>query len=525
MSRIEIYDTTLRDGAQAEGISLSVEDKLMIAQKLDQLGVHYIEGGWPNPTNHRDLEFFVRAKNCRFHTAKITAFGSTRRAANRPEKDVILDTLLRAETEVVTIFGKSWDLHVTKVLKTTLDENLKMIEDSVVFLGSQGRRVIYDAEHFFDGYRSNPQYALKTLAAAQNGGAEILVLCDTNGGCLPLDVKQIIEQMEAEIALPVGIHAHNDSGMADANSIIAVELGAVQVQGTFGGWGERCGNANLTTVIPNIMLKLRKDCISKEALQNLMEVSRFVSEVANVAHDFRQPYVGESAFAHKGGAHIDGVLKLPESFEHIDPKLVGNERRLLLSEQSGGSTVAKKLQKLYPGVKKGDPIVSQVLAEVKRLENQGYQFEAASASFEILARKLLEKYEDPFQLEGFRTIVEKRKDGRVLSEATVRVVVDGEEQYMAAEGDGPVNALDTALRKALEKIYPSLTGVHLRDYKVRVLSSSTGTAAKVRVLIQSSDGTDVWGTVGVSEDIIEASWEALADSMGYKILKDKEKHR
>ncbi len=525
MSKVEIYDTTLRDGAQAEGISLSLHDKLMIARKLDELGVHYIEGGWPNPTNPKDLEFFIRVKDYQFRTAKITAFGSTRRVGNRPEEDMILNTLLKADTEVVTIFGKSWDLHVTEVLKTTLDENLKMIEDSVAFLRSRGRRVVYDAEHFFDGYKNNPQYALKTLEAAQSGGAEILVLCDTNGGCLPLETKQIVEEAKKEILLPFGIHTHNDSGMADANSIIAVELGALQVQGTFGGWGERCGNANLTTVIPNIMLKLGKDCIPKGTLRNLAEVSRFISEVANVAHDFRQPYVGESAFAHKGGAHIDGVLKLPRSFEHIDPKLVGNERRLLLSEQSGGSTVVKKLQKLCPGVKKSDPIVSQLLAEVKRLENQGYQFEAASASFEILARKLLQKYEDPFQLEGFRTIVEKRKDGRVFSEATVRVVVGGEEQYMAAEGDGPVNALDIALRKALEKVYPSLTGVRLRDYKVRVLSSSAGTAAKVRVLIQSSDGADIWGTVGVSENIIEASWEALADSMGYKILKDKEKHR
>ncbi|RKY68703.1 MAG: citramalate synthase, partial [Candidatus Latescibacterota bacterium] len=439
-------------------------------------------------------------------------------------EDMILNTLLKADTEVVTIFGKSWDLHVTEVLKTTLDENLRMIEDSVAFLRSRGRRVIYDAEHFFDGYKNNPQYALKTLEAAQSGGAEILVLCDTNGGCLPLETKQIIEEVKKKILLPFGIHTHNDSGMADANSIVAVELGALQVQGTFGGWGERCGNANLSTVIPNITLKLGRDCIPKGNLRNLVEVSRFISEVANVAHDFRQPYVGESAFAHKGGAHIDGVLKLPRSFEHIDPKLVGNERRLLLSEQSGGSTVVKKLQKLCPGVKKNDPIVSQLLAEVKRLENEGYQFEAASASFEMLARKLLQKYEDPFQLEGFRTIVEKRKDGRVFSEATVRVVVGGEEQYMAAEGDGPVNALDIALRKALEKVYPSLSGVRLRDYKVRVLSSSAGTAAKVRVLIQSSDGTDVWGTVGVSENIIEASWEALADSMGYKILRDKEKH-
>ncbi|MSS72330.1 MAG: citramalate synthase [Candidatus Latescibacteria bacterium] len=516
---VQIFDSTLRDGAQAEGISFSVEDKLMIAHRLDDLGVHYIEGGWPNPTNPKDLEFFLRAKGQAFKHARITAFGSTRRAGNRPEDDPTLNTLLRAETEVVTIFGKSWDLHVKEVLRTTLDENLRLVEDSVAYLKTHGREVVYDAEHFFDGYKNDPKYAMATLLAAQEGGAAILVLCDTNGGTLTSEAYEIVEAVKKEIGIPFGIHTHNDAGMGVANTIAAVELGAAQVQGTINGYGERCGNANLCAIIPTIELKLSKTCIGRQKLRELMEVSRFVSELANVYHDHRQPYVGESAFAHKGGAHVDGVMKVARSFEHIDPELVGNSRRFLVSDQSGGGTMVHKLQKLKPGLKKTDPEVAAVLAEVKAKENEGYVFEAAEGSFEVLARKAMGLYRDPFELISYRTVVLK-DDRQMQVEAIVKLRVNGEVQHTVAEGDGPVNALDRALRKALEGAYPSLRQVHLEDYKVRVLSSGDGTAAKVRVLIESSDGKDVWGTVGVSENLIEASWIALVDSMSYKLLKD-----
>ncbi len=522
MAEVKIYDTTLRDGAQAEGIAFSVEDKLMIAQELDRVGIHYIEGGWPNPTNPKDLSFFIRAKELSLENSVIVAFGSTRRAANAPEKDGTLNTLLSAETEAVAIFGKSWDLHVTDVLRTTLDENLKIIEDSIAYMKARGKEIIYDAEHYFDGYKNNPEYALKTLKAAESGGADIIVLCDTNGGCLPSEFQGVVEETKRHISIPFGIHVHNDSGVAVANSVIAVELGAIQVQGTINGFGERCGNANLCTVIPNLKLKLGIDCISDDNIKRISRVSRFVSEIANVAHDHRQPYVGESAFAHKGGAHVDGVIKVTRSFEHINPDLVGNERRFLLSDQAGTSVIVDKISQIKTGLNKRDPVVRELLEKLKNMENQGYSFEAAGGSFELLARKFLKMYEDPFELESFRTIVEKRGDGgRVFSEATVRIVVDGEEKYMAAEGDGPVNALDSALRKALEVTYPELKEVRLEDYKVRVLSSSAGTASKVRVLIESSDGKEIWGTVGVSENIIEASWIALADSLSYKILKTK----
>ncbi|MBI4530013.1 MAG: citramalate synthase [Candidatus Latescibacteria bacterium] len=518
---IEIYDSTLRDGAQAEGITYSVEDKLMIAKRLDEFGVHYIEGGWPNPTNPKDLEFFIRAKEHEFQHAKITAFGSTRRATNTPEHDAILNTLLAAETESIAIFGKSWDLHVIEVLRATLDENLRLIEDSVTYLCKKGREVIYDAEHYFDGYKHNPTHALATLHAAAEGGARILVLCDTNGGTMPSELMKIIGETKKEIrGIPFGIHTHNDAGMGVANTILAVELGAVQVQGTFNGYGERCGNANLCAIIPNLELKLGKRCVGQETLRALMDLSRFISEVANELHDHRQPYVGESAFAHKGGAHIDGVMKVTRSFEHINPELVGNERRFLVSDQSGGSTIVSQLQKLRPGIKKGDRVVKDVLAAVKQLENAGYQFEAANGSFELLALKAMGEYVDPFEVKSFRTISRTSEEGTEI-EAIVKIAVDGVIHHTVAEGDGPVNALDNALRKALKAAYPVLQQVRLEDYKVRVLSSRDGTAAKVRVLIESSDGGEPWGTVGVSENIIEASWIALLDSFRYKLLKDK----
>ena len=516
---VQIYDSTLRDGAQAEGISYSVDDKLMIARRLDDLGVHYIEGGWPNPTNPKDLEFFLRAKGLKLQHARVAAFGSTRRPGNCPEDDPTLNTLLRAETEVVTIFGKSWDLHVREVLRTTPGENLRLIEDSVAFLKKRGREVVYDAEHFFDGYKEDPKQAVATLLAAQAGGAAILVLCDTNGGTLTAEVYDIVAAVRKAVAIPFGIHTHNDAGMAVANTIAAVELGAAQVQGTINGFGERCGNANLCSIIPTLELKLGKACIGRERLSGLMDLSRYVSEVANIHHDHRQAYVGESAFAHKGGVHVDAMMKNPACYEHVDPETVGNSRRFLVSDQSGGGTMVSKLERLRPGLKKTDPEVGAVLEAVKAKENEGYVFESAEGSFEVLARKAMGLYRDPFELINYRTVVWK-DDREAKIEAIVKLRVNGEVRHTVAEGDGPVNALDQALRKALEGAYPSLRQVHLEDYKVRVLSGSDGTAAKVRVLIESSDGKDVWGTVGVSENLIEASWIALVDSLSYKLLKD-----
>ena len=516
---IEVYDATLRDGAQAEGIAYSLEDKLLIARRLDRLGVHYIEGGWPNPTNPKDLAFFREVKKLALR-ARVTAFGSTRRAGVPPEEDASLNTLLQAETGSVCIFGKSWILHVTEALKTTPEENLELIEDSVGYLAARGREVIYDAEHYFDGFCDDPGYALETLRAAARGGARLLVLCDTNGGRLPSEVSRVFAATRDAVSLPLGIHTHNDCGMAEANTVAAAELGAVQVQGTFNGYGERCGNANLCTVIPTLELKLGKRLIGRENLAELMDFSRFLSEIANVHHDHRQPYVGESAFAHKGGVHIDAMTKNPRCYEHVDPRAAGNERRFLVSDQSGGSTVVSKLNGFFPGLSKKDPVVAQVLGEVKRLEHDGYQFEAAEGSFELLARRTMGLYEDQFRALSFRTISRKDDGSAEVAEAIVKVEVKGETVHTVAEGEGPVNALDRALRKALEGAWPSLRHVHLADYKVRVLDSSDGTAARVRVLIESSDGREVWGTVGVSENIIEASWIALNDSLHFKLMRD-----
>ena len=517
--KIEIYDSTLRDGAQAEGISYSIEDKLLIAKRLDSLGVDYIEGGWPNPTNPKDLAFFERIKPLNLN-AKITAFGSTRRAGSTPENDATLNTLLKAETESIALFGKTWTLHVLEVLRTTLDENLKIIEDSIAYLVSHGREVVYDAEHFFDGYKSDRDYAIETLKAAERGGARILVLCDTNGGTLTTELGRIVSDILGKVGMDFGIHAHNDSGVAVANSLLAVEMGAVQVQGTFNGYGERCGNANLSSIIPNIDLKMGMKSIGKESIQQLMGFSRFLSEIANVYHDHRQPFVGESAFAHKGGAHIDGVMKVAHSFEHVVPESIGNERRFLVSDQSGGATIVNKLRRFLPDIAKSDPLVGTVLERVKVLENRGYQFEAAEGSFELLARRVQGVYEDQFSLVHFRTINRRGEEEIEDAEAIVKVEIDGQIFHTVGSGDGPVNALDRALRKALESEFPVIRSVHLEDYKVRVLSSSDGTAAKVRVLIESSDGEDNWGTVGVSENVIDASWLALADSLHYKLMKD-----
>jgi len=516
---IKVYDTTLRDGAQSERISFSVEDKLKILKKLDELGVHYVEGGWPG-SNPKDEEFFSRASKLELR-AKLVAFGSTRRAESEVDEDRNLQALLNTPAQAVCIFGKSWDLHVRDALKTTLEENLAMIEESLAFLKRKGWEVIYDAEHFFDAYRENREYAMQTLRAAERGGADVLVLCDTNGGALPSQVEEVVGRVREELSLPLGIHAHNDSETAVANTLAAVMQGVRHVQGTINGYGERCGNANLCSIIPNLRLKLGFDCISDENLRKLTEVSRYVAEIANMAPPSNLPYVGSSAFAHKGGVHVDAVQKNPRTYEHVRPEVVGNTQRILVSELSGKANVVLKARELGFDLAKGKPETGEILRVLKEREREGYQYEGAEASFELLMRRILnDRRESFFDIEGFRVIVERQRDGRMLAEATVRVKVGGEEFFMAAEGDGPVNALDTALRKALYRFYPSLREMRLKDYKVRVLDERRGTAAKVRVLVESGDRTGSWGTVGVSENIIEASFEAIIDSIIYKLLKD-----
>lgn len=517
INKVIIYDTTLRDGAQAEGVYFSIEDKLRIVKKLDLLGIDYIEGGWPG-SNPKDLEFYQMAAKANLKHAKLAAFGSTRRANNPPSEDKILNDLLLTGTQVVTIFGKSWDLHALEVLKVSLEENLQIIEDSVAFLKQNGREVIYDAEHFFDGYKANPEYAFASLKAAVRGGASSLVLCDTNGGTLPLETVAIFNRVKREFNLPLGVHFHNDAGVAVASSVMSVQAGATHVQGTFNSYGERCGNANLSSIIPILILKLGYDLQVKEQLHHLTETSRFISELTNLHHDERQPFVGASAFAHKAGTHVDAMLKNPLTLEHIQPDLVGNERRFLLSDQAGRSTILSKVREILPDIKKDDPQIMSLTNNLKEMENLGYQFEAAEASFELHIKKAFGLYEKAFNLEGFRIIVEKRGDQPVFSEATIKVEVGNEREITAAEGDGPVNALDSAIRKALQRFYPELSDISLIDYKVRVLDEKRGTAAKVRVLIESSDGENSWGTVGVSENIIEASWEALVDSIEYGLF-------
>ena len=518
MSSVQLYDTTLRDGAQTEGISYSVPDKLRIAQKLDELGLAYIEGGWPG-SNPKDGEFFRRARRLRLSAATLVAFGSTRRPRLSAGRDPNLKALLAAHTSVVTIFGKSWDLHVRDVLGTTLNENLKMIEDSVSFLKSRGVRVFYDAEHFFDGWRANRAYALDTIKAAQEAGAEAIILCDTNGGNLAPDLTSVIGEVRGRLRAPLGIHAHNDCGVAVANSVASVVAGVQQVQGTINGYGERCGNADLTSIIPILVLKRGIPCLPVEKLKELTEVSHFVAEVSNMVQRPGQPFVGATAFAHKGGVHVNAVRKNPTTYEHIDPILVGNERKILVSELSGRTSLIIKAQGLRLDLSKDAPKAKRLLALLQQLEHQGYHFEAAEGSFELLLQRHLKRLKPFFQLEGFRVIVEKRGT-KIASEATIKVKVDGVAEHAASEGDGPVNALDNAIRKALRQFYPTLSRMHLTDFKVRVLDEKAGTAAKVRVLIQSQDERDSWGTIGVSENIIEASWQALVDSIEYKLLKD-----
>lgn len=522
MRRIEIYDTTLRDGAQAEDVSLSVEDKLRITERLDEFGIHYVEGGFPG-SNPKDAEYFKKAKRLKLGTARVVAFGSTHRPKHKAKDDHNLKALVDAETPVITIFGKTWDFHVKEALKATLPENLAIIHDSVAFLKKHAEKVFFDAEHFFDGYKDNPEYAVKCLLAARDAGADCLVLCDTNGGTLPDELRKIVQQVNKQVKSPLGIHAHNDSECAVANSLVAVELGAVQVQGTINGIGERCGNANLCSIIPSLQLKMGLKALSGDNLKKLRDVSRFVNEISNIRHFKRQPFVGDSAFAHKGGMHVSAIRKRPETYEHVRPESVGNSQRVLISDMAGKSNVLRKAEEFGIHLKPDSPEVQVILDSMKDLEHQGFQFEGAEASFELLIKKALGLHRRFFDLIGFRVIDEKRKENETpISEATIMVKVGKSIEHTAATGNGPVNALDHALRKALEKFYPELKEVKLYDYKVRVLAAGKGTAARVRVLIESGDDVHKWGTVGVSENIIEASWQALVDSIDYKLLKEKE---
>ena len=521
MNRIAIYDTTLRDGAQGEGISFSNVGKIRIARYLDQFGVDYIEGGYPS-SNPKDMSFFHEVKKITFAHAKITAFGSTIRANTAAEEDVGAQALLDAQTSVVTIFGKSWTLHVRDVLKTTNDENLRMIAETIQFLKAHDKEVIYDAEHFFDGFKNDAEYALSTLKVAQKAGADIVVLCDTNGGSLPHEVYASTEAVIAELGMDVGIHAHNDSEVGVANSLEAVRAGAVQVQGTINGFGERCGNANLISIVPNLILKYKKSCLNEGGdLKKLKEASLVVHELANVRPNTKAPFVGDSAFAHKAGMHVDGVRKNPESFEHIPPESVGNDRRVLISELSGRSNVILKAKEMGIEVDSSSPEAKEILQELERMEKAGYAFEAADASFRLLIQKVIKAHKPFFELEAYRVIIEKRKvDGKCISEASVKLKVNGTLEYTVAEADGPVDALNEALRKALVRFYPQIANVVLYDYRVRILDPEEHTAAKTRVLIESGDGHQNWSTIGVSENIIEASWEALVDSVEYKLFLD-----
>lgn len=522
MEKVYIYDSTLRDGSQGEGVSLTVEDKLKIALKLDQLGVDYIEGGWPG-SNPKDLEFFRRIGGLKLEHARVAAFGSTRKPGISAGNDTNLRSLVQAGVSTVTIFGKSWDFHVREVLQTTMAENLNMIGDSIRYLKSHGLEVIYDAEHFFDGFKNNREYALATLAAAQEAGADWIVLCDTNGGLLPTEVSPVMEAVRRVVTVPLGIHAHNDGDLAVANTLLAVQAGARQVQGCMNGFGERCGNANLCSVIPNLELKLGFRCLPEGKLKILTEASRYISEVANVVQQHGQPFVGLSAFAHKGGVHVHAVLKAPHSYEHISPESVGNSRRVLISELGGMSNLLYKAREMNLDLDFNREKTRELVEKIKQLEFEGYQFEGAEASLELLFRRALGDNDELFSLETFRVLVEQHASQEVTSEATVKLRVKDTVVHTAGEGNGPVNALDNALRKALESYYPELKEIHLTDYKVRVLDEKDGTAAKVRVLIESRDGTSAWSTVGVSTNMIEASWQALVDSLEYGLRKKLEK--
>jgi 2-isopropylmalate synthase len=515
---VEIYDTTLRDGTQLEGMSLSCEDKLRIAQRLDQLGVGFIEGGWPG-SNPKDVEFFMQAKDMEWKRAKITAFGATRRVNTYVEEDNNLLALLDAETPVCTLVGKTWSLHVEEVLRTTLDENLLMIEESLAFLRERGRRVIYDAEHFFDGFKDRPDYAMETLKAAIQGGAETIVLCDTNGGSTPWEIDEIITRVQEAIDHPLGIHTHNDGELAVANTLAAVRLGIRHVQGTVNGYGERCGNANLCSVIPDIELKMDMNCLPEGKLSELFDVAHYVSEVANLALNDHLAFVGRSAFAHKGGIHVSAMRRNPHTYQHIDPEVVGNASRVVVSELSGRGNLLSYVEKHELNLEASVDI-STVLQNIKDLEARGFSFEAAEASVAVMLKRQEPDYEPPFELIDYAVNVENRKGRGTFAEATVKVIVDDEVLHTAAEGNGPVNALDAALRKALVPVFPSLRDFHLVDYKVRILDGKNGTAATTRVLIDTRNGHDTWSTVGASTNIIEASWQALVDSVEYGLMVD-----
>lgn len=520
MARISIYDTTLRDGSQGEGINFSLQDKLLITRRLDELGVDFIEGGYPL-SNPKDFEYFHEVAKLPLRHARVAAFGMTRRKGVSPAEDTCLKALLDARTPLVTIVGKSWDMHVTEVLGTTLEENVRMIADSVAYCKEAGREVFYDAEHFFDGFRMNAEYALQTLRAAQIAGASCIILCDTNGGSLPEDIANALQEVHRVLDAPIGIHCHNDCDVAVANSLTAVLRGATQVQGTINGIGERCGNADLVSVIANLALKRGYEVLRPGSMERLTEVSRYVYEVANMNFRANQPFVGSSAFAHKGGMHTHGIARTTASYEHLDPALVGNERRILVSELSGQSTILAKTTKYE--ITHDRALMAKILSQVQDLEHAGYEFEAAEASFDLLVKKILGLYQPKFERLSYRVNVETDAQAQPVTEATVKVRCLGQTVHTVSEGDGPVNALDGALRKALQSFYPSLTEMQLVDYKVRVVNAREGTAARVRVVIESRDPDDVWSTVGVSENIIEASWLALVDSFEYKLFKDDEK--
>lgn len=513
--QIFIFDTTLRDGTQGEGISLSADDKLKIAQKLDALGVHYIEGGNPG-SNSKDIEFFQRVKELNL-SAKVTAFGSTRRKNSIAEQDANLQRIVESGVRASTLVGKAWDFHVHTALQTTLEENLAMIYDSIAFLKHNQLEAMYDAEHFFDGYKNNPEYAIAALKKAQDAGANWLVLCDTNGGTLPGEIHEIVSRVREQLIAPIGIHTHNDCELAVANTLAAIQAGARQVQGTINGYGERCGNANLCSIIPNLQLKLNYDCLPPEKLATLTGTARYISEIANVHMPVGQAYVGNAAFAHKGGIHVSAILKDAKTYEHIAPELVGNKQRILVSELAGQSNIISKAIELGLDVNTNNEKTKQIIDQIKELEHQGYQFEGADASLELLLREAFGEAKELFSVESFKMHVE-RTNGKMISEAIVKINVDGQQVYTAAEGNGPVNALDNALRKALVQFYPNIEKIHLSDYKVRVIDEKDATAAKVRVLVESTGLNNTWSTVGVSGNVIEASWEALVDSIRYALI-------